>query len=108
VLLHRQRVVAAAFYRGVVGHDHALDAFDAADTGDDPGCRHVFAVDLMGGELADLEEGRAGIQQAVDAFAWQQLAAGGVALLRLGAAAFMDAGSPTAHREAETAKAHRG
>ncbi|MCY1549962.1 hypothetical protein D9M68_861710 [compost metagenome] len=45
----------------------------------------------MGGQLADLEEGRARVEQAVDALAGQQLAARGVAFLGLGAAAFMDA-----------------
>ncbi len=46
----------------------------------------------MGGQLADFEEGRAEVQQAVDALARQQLAARGVAFLGLGAAAFVDAG----------------
>ena len=36
-------------------------------------------VDVVGGELADLEERRAGIEQALDALARQQLAAAGVA-----------------------------
>ncbi|MCY1374585.1 hypothetical protein D9M69_619350 [compost metagenome] len=45
----------------------------------------------MGGQLADFEEGRADVQQAVDAFAGQQLAARGVTFLGLGAAAFVDA-----------------
>ncbi len=92
VLLHRQWVVGAAFHRGVVGHDHAFHALYTADAGDHPGCRHVLAVDVMGGELADLEEGRACIEQAVDAFARQQLAARGMALLRLGPAALLNAG----------------
>jgi len=52
----RQRVIRAAFYRGVVGHDHAFHAFDAADAGDHASGGHVFAVHLMGGQLADLEE----------------------------------------------------
>ncbi len=56
VFFHGQWVVAAAFHRGVVGDDHALHAFDAADAGDHPGSSHLFAVDLMGGERADLEE----------------------------------------------------
>ncbi|MCY1371943.1 hypothetical protein D9M69_591130 [compost metagenome] len=92
MLLHGQRVVAAAFHRGIVGEDHALDAFDAADPGDHAGGRHVFAVHLVGGELADFEERRAGVEQTVDAFARQQLAARGMALLGLGAAALVDAG----------------
>ena len=46
----------------------------------------------MGGELADLEKGRAGVEQAVDAFARQQLATRGVASLGLLAAALVQAG----------------
>jgi hypothetical protein len=34
VLLDRHREVGAALHRGVVGHDHALDALHAADAGD--------------------------------------------------------------------------
>ncbi|MDR6355137.1 hypothetical protein Q3H58_001808 [Pseudomonas psychrotolerans] len=57
VFLHRQWIVAAALHRGVVGHDHALHALDAPDAGDESGGRHLFAIDLMGGQLADLQEG---------------------------------------------------
>ena len=81
VLFHRQRVVRAAFDRGVVGHDHAFDALDAADAGNHACGRYVFAIHLMGGQLADLQERRAGVEQAVDTLAWQQLAARGVAFL---------------------------
>lgn len=75
VLFHCQRVVRTAFDRGVVGHDHAFHAFDAADTRYHARSRHVFAVHLMSGQLADFEERRAWVQQAVDTLAWQQLAA---------------------------------
>ena len=44
----------------------------------------------QGGELADLEERRAGVEQAVDALARQQLAARDVPLARLGVAAERD------------------
>ncbi len=84
VLLHRQRVVGTAFYRGVVGHDHAFHAFDAADAGDHARSGHVFAIYLMGSQLADFEERRARVQQAVDALARQQLATRSVPLLCLG------------------------
>ncbi|MNV81535.1 hypothetical protein D3C71_1752060 [compost metagenome] len=65
---------------------------DPADAGDHPGGGYVFAIDAMGGQLADLEERRAEIQQAIDAFARQQLAARGMPMLGLLAAALMDAG----------------
>ena len=91
VLLDGQRVVGAALHRRVVGDDHALDAIDPADAGDHRGGRHLegigAAVHAVGGELADFEEGRAGVEQAVDALARQQLAARQVLLARrLGAA----------------------
>ncbi len=75
VLLHRQRVVGAAFHGGVVGDDHALDAFDAADTGHHAGSSDVFAIDLMGGQRREFEKGRAGVEQGIDALAHQELAA---------------------------------
>ncbi|MCY1433458.1 hypothetical protein D9M71_494860 [compost metagenome] len=74
VFLHGQGVVGTAFDRGVVGHDHAFHAFDPADAGDHASGRHVFAVHLISGQLADFEKRRAGVEQAVDAFARQQLA----------------------------------
>ncbi|MNE57987.1 hypothetical protein D3C80_1529910 [compost metagenome] len=92
VFLHRQRVVAAAFHRGVVGHDHAFDAFDPADAGDHASGRNVFAVHRMRRQLADLKERRAGVEQAVNTLARQQFAPRGVALLGLVAAALVDLG----------------
>ena len=53
-----------------------------------PADGRVVVVHAVGGELRELEEGRAGIEQGAHALARQQLAAGGVLLLRLGAAAF--------------------
>ena len=61
-----------------------------------PGGGYLFAVDLVGGELADLQEGRAGVEQAVDAFARRQLATRVVARLGLLAAAFVQAGEQEA------------
>ena len=91
VLLHRHRVVGAALDGGVVRHDHAFAARDAADAADHGGRVHVAAVHAPSGELADLEEGRAGIEQLQHALARQQLAAGdmpisggGIAALRHG------------------------
>ncbi|MCY1452494.1 hypothetical protein D9M71_694170 [compost metagenome] len=52
----------------------------------------------MGGQLADFEDGRTRVEQAVDALAGQQLAARGVAFLGLGAAAFMDAAEQPVQR----------
>ena len=92
VFLDRQRVVAAAFHGGVVGDDHAFGAGDAADAGDDACGRDFFVIDVVGGELADFQEGGAVVQEAVDAFPWEQFAAGDVAFLIRGAAALLDGG----------------
>ena len=82
VLLDRDRVVRPALHRRVVGDDHALDALDPADAGHDPGPRRVAVVQAVGGVGTQLEEGAAGIDQAVDAVADGQLAALAVAVDR--------------------------
>ena len=90
VLLDRHRVVGAAFHGGIVGDDHAFGAFDPADAGDQPGCRCIVVVHAVGGKLADLEEGRARIEQVVDALARQKFAAAGVPRARSLATALRD------------------
>jgi hypothetical protein len=85
MLLHGQGEVGAALHRRIVGDDHDLAARDPADAADHARARRAvgvlrIAVHAVGGQLADLEEGRAGIQQAVDAVAGQQLAARDVAV----------------------------
>ena len=90
VLLDRHRVVGAALHRGVVGHDHAFDALHAADAGDDAGARRLVVVHAVRRHLADLEEGRARIEQVPDAVTRQQLAARGVLGARRLAAAEAD------------------
>ena len=44
VLLDGHRIIGAALDRRIVGHDHALAAADAADTGDDAGGGHFAAI----------------------------------------------------------------
>src|SRR5262249_40037719 len=78
VLLHRHRVVGAALDRGVVRDDHALAARDPADAGDHRRARPGPAGHAPGGDPADLEEGRARVEQLVHTLARQQLAAGDV------------------------------
>ncbi|KFB71870.1 MAG: hypothetical protein AW09_002977 [Candidatus Accumulibacter phosphatis] len=55
VFLDRQRVIGAALHRRIVGNDHALDAMDAADAGDQRGRRHLermgLAIHAIGSEL---------------------------------------------------------
>ncbi len=63
----------------VVGDDHDLPAADLANAADQPGARRVVVVKPVGGELAEFQEGRARLEQALDALARQQFAAGDVA-----------------------------
>ena len=79
VLLDGHRVVGAALDRRVVGDDDAGRALDAADAGDDAGARRVVVVQAGRGERAQLEEGGAGVEEAVDALADGELAALAVA-----------------------------
>ncbi|MNQ73676.1 hypothetical protein D3C85_884160 [compost metagenome] len=74
VLLHRQGEVGAALHRRVVGHDHDFAARHPADAADHARAGRFIAIHAVGGQLADLEEGRAGVQQALDPVARQQLA----------------------------------
>ena len=92
VLLHRQRIVGAALDRRVVADDHAFAAGDAADAGDDAGRRDVVVVHPVRGELRELEERRAGVEQRAHALARQQLAARDVLRARAFAAALLDLG----------------
>ena len=80
MLLDRDRVVGAAFDRGVVGDDHAFAARHPADAGDDAGAGRLVVVHAVGGQRRELQERAAGVEQAVDAVPRQQLAAAHVAL----------------------------
>ncbi|MNO73340.1 hypothetical protein D3C76_643030 [compost metagenome] len=90
VLFHRQRVIRTTFDRGVVGDNHALDAFHTADPGNYASSGDVFAIHLVRRQLADLQKRRTRIEQAVDALARQQFAPRGVAFLSLRAATLRD------------------
>ena len=83
VLLYRQRVIGAALHRGVVAHDHALAAGDAADARDHPRARHLAFIEVERRKLADLQKRGAGIKQPLDAIAGQELAASGMTLAAL-------------------------
>ena len=83
VLADRHRVVRTALDRRVVGDDHAGRAFDPADPGDDPGSGRVVVVQAGRREGRQLEEGRAWVEQALDALADRELASLAVALDRV-------------------------
>ncbi len=84
VLARRHGVVGAALHRGIVGDDHAGHALDLADAGDDAGAGRHALVHVDAGQVVDLEEGRAGVQEAVDTVARQKLAQSLVAGAGLG------------------------
>ena len=108
VLLDGQRVVGAALDGGVVAHDQALDARHAADARDHAGARRgvlaaLFGIHAERGQRRDLEEGRARVEQALDAVARQQLAARQVLLARVVAAAqrdLLELGVQVVHQQA--------
>ena len=75
VLLDGHRVVGAALHGRIVGDDHALHTLHTANTCDDARRGRVAIVHPEGGELPDLEEGRARIEQLRNAVARQELAA---------------------------------
>src|SRR5205085_8599012 len=96
VLLDGEREVRAPFYGCVVGDDHAFPALDDTDAGHDPRSRCLSLVQIPGGQWVELEERSPRIDEAVDALAGRQLAAGAMPLGRLLAAAARDLRRPLA------------
>jgi len=74
VLLHGERVIAAALHGRIIGDDHAFLAADPPDPGDDPGGRHIVVVDTESRERGQFQERRTRVEQRIDALARQQLA----------------------------------
>ena len=72
-LLDRDGVGRATLHGRVVGDDHALDALDDADAGDDRAADGE--VGAPAGERAELEERGVGVDEQLDALAGGQLAA---------------------------------
>ena len=83
VLLDGEREIRSTFDRSVVGDDHALAALDDADARHDPGGRRLAVVQVPGGESRELEEGRVGVAEPIDALAGSELAARAMPLERL-------------------------
>ena len=75
MLLDGDRIIGAAFDGGIVRDDHAIDAGDRADAGDDSGGRRRVAVHAVRRERREFEERRRRVDQPVDAIARRELAA---------------------------------
>ncbi len=79
VLLDRHREVGAALHGGVVRDHHDRTAVHRAHPGDHSGARRLVVVEPVRGQGRQLEERGAGVEQALDALAHEQLAARAVA-----------------------------
>src|SRR5439155_1220447 len=75
LLLHGERVERPALHRHVVADHHRLVAGDRADTGHQAAGRRRVVVAAVGRERHQLEEGRAGVEQALDPLAHEEAAA---------------------------------
>src|SRR3546814_3209448 len=60
--------------------DHDLSPRYAANASNDSRAGHFAVIHAAGGELADFKEGRTSVEQALQAFAGQQLAPGDMTL----------------------------
>jgi hypothetical protein len=82
MLLHGHRIIGAALDGGVVGDDNAFAARNAPHPGNDAGGMDIAAIKAVGRERRQFEKGGAWIDQEIDAFARQHLAARGMPLAR--------------------------
>ena len=90
MLFHAERVIRAAFYRGVIGDDHAFAPANAADAGDQPGRRNFVGIDFVRGELRQFQKRRGRIQQPAHPLARREFSAGDVFFARRRAATLRD------------------
>jgi hypothetical protein len=75
VLLNGDREIRAAFHGGVVADDDAFAARYPSDAGDDASARSFAVIHAVGGQRRQLQKGRGRIDQPLDPFARQELAA---------------------------------
>ena len=66
--------IGAALYGGIIGDDHALTAFDHANTGNDAGAGWNSLVHIQSGQLAEFQKWCARVDQPFDPFARQDFA----------------------------------
>ena len=94
VLLDGHREVGPALDRGVVGHDEHLAAVDDADAGDHARRRGLVVVHAVGGQRAELQEGRVAVEEPVQPLADEELSPRLVQLAVFRRAALLDLGQP--------------
>jgi hypothetical protein len=75
MLLHSHRIISATFDGRVIAHDHRLPARHPSNPANDACTRHLAIIHVASGELANLKEWRAGIEQSLDTIARKQFAA---------------------------------
>ena len=75
MLLNRHRMISAAFNRGVIGNNHAGDALNLANAGNDASTIDITGIHIPCSKLANFQKCRTRINEPIDACARQQLAA---------------------------------
>src|SRR6516162_4200206 len=90
MLFNGDRIVSAAFYRGIVTDDDAFRSRDAADPCDYAGAGRSVTVHPIRSQLGKLEKWSTGVEQPLNAFSWKQLTASQVFSARLCAASLSD------------------
>ena len=75
VLLHRHRIVSAAFDRRIVADDHTLAAGYPPDAGDNTGAGNLVLVDAVGRKRRQFKKRRACVDKRHHTVARQELAA---------------------------------
>src|ERR1700739_2120044 len=75
MLFNGDRIVSAAFDRGIITDDDAFLSRDAANPCDHAGSGRSVTVHAIGGQLGKLEKWGTGVEQPLNAFSWKQLAA---------------------------------
>ena len=87
VFLDRHGVVRSTLDSGVVGNEEALASVDHADAGDDTGRVCSSVVEVVSSKRREFQEGRTGVNDALDAFSSKVFASGTMAIDVLSSAA---------------------
>ena len=74
MLLHRHRIIGAAFDGGIIADDYTFASGDPADAGNDPGRMDGLPIHAVGGERRQFEERRTRVDERHHPLARQQFA----------------------------------